>query len=99
MAESYEVETAHTAATAILALDQFKRDVVLLDLRLAEGSGMDVLAEIKTRERPPVVLLVSQHEESAWRALEAGAAEFHRKPIDTRALAKALARERDGGDA
>lgn len=99
-AENYEVETARTVAEAVHAIDRLEPDLVLLDLRLADGeSGMDVLAHLKTHPRPPVVLVVSQHTELRLEALGSGAAEFHQKPIDTRVLAMALARRRDGGNA
>lgn len=49
LGDDYDVEVANDAATAMAALDE-RFDVALLDRRLPDGSGEDVLAEIRDRE-------------------------------------------------
>jgi PAS domain S-box-containing protein len=66
-------------------------DVVLTDLRLPDGSGLDLLMKIRERQAPPAVILVTGQgdQEIAVTALKAGAADYlvkqsdylHRLPI------------------
>ena len=53
------VGTAETAAAGFEAVEQLKPDAVLLDVRLPDGSGLD-LCEVLTREQDaPAILLIS----------------------------------------
>ncbi|WP_158055394.1 response regulator [Halorussus halophilus] len=56
--DDYEVEVAYDVSTALEALDE-RLDVALLDRRLPDGSGDDVLAEIRSRDLDCRVGLVS----------------------------------------
>lgn len=53
-------------------------DIVLTDLRLPDGSGLDLLTEIKEMDMPPAVVLVTGQgdEQVAVAALKAGAADY-----------------------
>jgi len=55
--DGYEVETAPALDAARRRLQRGGVDLVVLDIRMAEGSGLALLREIKAREpRLPVVL-------------------------------------------
>jgi two-component system, OmpR family, KDP operon response regulator KdpE len=73
--------TSLTEARAALAADRF--DVVLLDVHLPDGSGLDLLTELAAiRPRPVVIALtggVLPHQRAA--ALEAGCDAFLDKPF------------------
>jgi len=66
-------------------------DIVLTDLRLPDGSGLDLLTKIKEMDMPPAVVLVTGQgdEQVAVAALKAGAADYlvkqsgylHRLPL------------------
>lgn len=74
-----QLEVAPTLAAALAALDGPVRfDVVLLDLNLPDGHGLDLLGEIRARGLPlAVVTLTSQGDESlVMTALRAGADDY-----------------------
>lgn len=57
-------------------------DLILLDLRLPDGSGLELLGEIGVRVLPVVVLTGSGDEETAVAALKAGAYDYLVKQAD-----------------
>jgi DNA-binding NarL/FixJ family response regulator len=66
---------APDAAQALPGIRTSKPDVVIVDISLAGGSGIDLIKEIKTEFESLPVLVVSMHDESVYaeRALRAGA--------------------------
>ena len=75
------LELAAMADTALAAMGEFDRrnpDVVILDLALREGSGLDVLREIKRRAPACRVLVFTTHDTEPYRTrcLAAGADHF-----------------------
>ena len=83
---------AETIRQALGILDvQTDIDLILSDLRLPDGTGLDLLKKVRERESPPAVVLVTGQgdQEVAVAALKAGAADYlvkqsdylHRLPI------------------
>ncbi len=66
---------AADAATALEGIRQSNPDVVIVDLTLADSSGLDLVKSIRNDYEDLPVLVVSMHEESLYaeRALRAGA--------------------------
>ena len=64
--------------------DESDIDIVLTDLRLPDGSGLDLLKEIKKLKSPPAVVLVTGQgdEQIAVAALKSGAADYLVKQSD-----------------
>lgn len=88
----HHVVRAHTGEEGI---DWFKRarpDLVLLDVRLPDMSGFDVLAAI--REAEPVVIMITGHGDVplAVRAMQEGAENFLMKPVELPHLGAAAER-------
>ncbi len=85
---------AQTSNEIIHVLDTAGIDVVLLDLRMPGGNGMDVLREIKRRRPEAVVVIMtgfaSVH--SAVQAMKAGAYDYISKPFTFDELRLALDR-------
>jgi len=69
------VGQAKTVAEAISAIGKLRPDVVILDIHLPDGSGIDVLQTIKQDEPAPVVIVLTNYPYPAYRqkCLEAGA--------------------------
>ena len=58
-AEGASVTEAPTLASARALLRGARPDVVLVDVRLPDGSGFDLLAELRQRAQPPIVVFVT----------------------------------------
>jgi two-component system, NtrC family, response regulator AtoC len=78
-----DVETAVDLATARMSLAARRRDVVVTDIRLPDGSGHTLLAEVKQTTPDTEVLLVTGYGEvnDAVMALKNGAYDYLTKPF------------------
>ena len=109
---SHHVVRAGSCEDGVDTFMRVRPDLVLLDLRLPDGTGFDVLTRLAGEEA--VVIMITGHADVplAVQAMQAGAEHFLQKPVDPahleaavdRALEKArlrqlaqLARERRGG--
>ncbi len=81
-------ETAATLKTARAHLAQSSFDLCLTDMRLPDGSGIDLVAEISARHpNTPVAMITAfGNVEAAVDALKAGAFDFVSKPVDINVL-------------
>lgn len=81
----YEVRSAPTCAQANALLEAVQPDLVILDLRLPDGSGLDILS--RTRSNPSsaetaiVVVSALGDEETVVKALNEGADDYVTKPF------------------
>jgi two-component system, NtrC family, response regulator PilR len=78
------VETAATLAEGRAAVQKNEPDLVLCDLMLPDGSGLDLLREVKTQTPSVAVIMITAHTstKSAIEALKAGAFDYIAKPFD-----------------
>lgn len=79
--------TVHTATSASEGLQQFSEhhpDVVILDIHLPDGSGLETFRQIHTLDaRVPAILITGQGTaEAAIEAMRLGAYEYVIKPLD-----------------
>ena len=97
--EGYELDSAETVAEALVLLRDQRYQVVITDMRLPDGSGMDVLAwlEQQGRGERAIVITAFGSAENAVEALKAGAYDYLTKPVDLRqfraVVASALGRD------
>src|SRR6185369_7127737 len=79
----YEVTEAGTVAAGLAAFDAEQPDMVLLDINLPDGSGIDALREIKHRDTDAVVIMITADVivENTIAALRGGAYDFIGKPV------------------
>jgi DNA-binding NtrC family response regulator len=90
--EGFTTRTAETLADAREALAERVPDVILVDLVLPDGSGLDVLTGVETNGRTDVVLVTGNASvESAVEALRTGVTDYLTKPIDLPRLKTVLA--------
>lgn len=76
------VMVAHSGADALAMFERARPDIVLLDVRLPDMTGFDVLARI--RDANPVVIMVTGYGDVALavQAMQNGAENFLTKPVD-----------------
>ena len=78
----YDVETAETAEKALAAAAMRPPEAVILDLLLPDGTGTDVVRELRTWSSAPVIVLSAVGEErEKVAALNAGADDYVTKPV------------------
>ena len=79
---NYEVVDADTAAKGEVMFREKSPDLVLLDMKLPDGSGIDVLSHIKEEDPSiPVIMMTAYGEvETAVEAMKGGAYDFILKP-------------------
>jgi len=84
----YQLVTVETLGSAHASLGAFQPDIVLLDIELPDGSGMDFLAEAEAMDNPPKIIIMTAHGTSdmAVEAIRRGAFDFLTKPFDAARL-------------
>jgi len=85
-----EVATASDYRTAVKQLGAERYDLVLTDMRLPDGDGLDLVEWIQQHRPGMPVAVITAHGnvEAAVRALKLGAFDFISKPLDLTALRK-----------
>ncbi len=91
--DGYDVQEAASADEAMMGFQTEAYDLVVLDLRLGEDSGLDVLTEMRRRGvRTPTLMITAYGSiRNAVRAMQLGAIDFLEKPIEPTALRKIVA--------
>ncbi|MFV8572526.1 sigma-54 dependent transcriptional regulator [Marinobacter sp.] len=93
-ADGYRIATAHTGNDGIeTALDR-QPDLVLLDLRLPDLSGLEVLKQLQLQLPACPVVMFSAHGDIkvAIEAVKSGALDFITKPFDIHELKRLISR-------
>jgi two-component system response regulator PilR (NtrC family) len=87
-----EVTTAGDYATAVKQLGGQRFDLVLTDMRLPDGDGLDLVEWIQSHRPGVPVAVITAHGnvEAAVRALKLGAFDFISKPLDLAALRRLI---------
>ena len=82
--EGYDLDTAGTVQEALLHLKDRTYSAVITDMRLPDGSGLDVLRwlEESNRREKAIVITAYGSSENAVEALKAGAYDYLTKPVD-----------------
>lgn len=91
---------AASAADAIEGILEMHPDVVVLDLKLEDGSGLDVLKQMKKEKIEATVMVFSNHTETLYRkkCMAMGAEHFFDKMRDFESLIEAIKNFKNKGD-
>ena len=95
--EGHEAECAYTFGEAVTALDAKSFDIYLIDVRLPDGNGLELIPIIRTKYPDAIIIILTAYGTigDAVSALKAGADHYLIKPIETDELLITLQREMD----
>jgi two-component system response regulator PilR (NtrC family) len=84
--EGYEIETAGSVEDAWSQLKDRSFSAVITDMRLPDGTGLDLLRRLEAqgRREKAIVITAFGSSENAVEALKAGAFDYLTKPVDLR---------------
>ena len=82
----YECAHVESLQDARNIVRQFMPDVVLLDMRLPDGNGLDLLSEFVTKGAVVIVMTAYGEISDAVNAMRQGAVDYLKKPIDLEEL-------------
>ena len=90
----YELTAVSTAEEALASIRTAQFDFYLLDVRLPDGSGIDLCREIRAFDiTTPIIFLTGAVSPHNWKAaFEAGASDFLSKPEGLERLNETLTR-------
>jgi len=96
-ANGYEVDTAENGRDALSAIEGRDYDVVLLDVKMPDIDGLEVLEKARESHQDLIVIIMSGHGtiETAVQATKLGAYDFLEKPISREKLLLTVKRALD----
>jgi two-component system KDP operon response regulator KdpE len=101
LTEGYHVRTADEGRAALAAFGEWRPELVITDLIMAEMDGIELCRQIRSASNVPIIVLSARNEESSKvAALDSGADDYIVKPFGTDELmARVRAVLRRGTDA
>lgn len=78
---------AMNADEAKIMINEFRPDLIFLDIQMPEKTGFELLEEL---DRVPFVIFTTAHDEFAFKAFEVNAMDYLLKPIDPQRLSDAI---------
>src|SRR3954447_11991557 len=91
--EGFTVSAADSLRAARIHMSRLQPDVLLTDLQLPDGRGVDLVSDIESRASTELVMITGHASvESAVEALRLGATDYLVKPIDVERLKAILRR-------
>jgi DNA-binding NtrC family response regulator len=92
VSEGYRVQLAKNGEECLDAVRHGDIDLILLDMRLPDINGIDILQRLRQNQSESIVLMMTAYGdvESTKKALELGAFDFIRKPVTPKALASII---------
>ncbi|MFL5369372.1 MAG: sigma-54-dependent transcriptional regulator [Myxococcales bacterium] len=90
----YAVSVASTGAEGFQLVEETSPSAIILDMRLPDMSGLDLIPELRKRAGETPVLMITAHHDMSTTilAMKAGAFDYIHKPIDIEAFDVALDR-------
>jgi two-component system response regulator AtoC len=91
--EGFTVSQADSLRAARIHMSRLQPDVMLTDLQLPDGQGIELVSDLESRDSTEVVLITGHASvESAVQALRLGATDYLVKPVDVDRLRAILRR-------
>jgi DNA-binding NtrC family response regulator len=86
--EGYSVQSAETGEEGLAKIAETPFDLILLDFALPDRNGLEILADIRSRDPQLAVIMITAYGtvDNAVRAMQNGATNFIQKPWDNEKL-------------
>jgi len=80
--EGFDVQTAVSLSEARALLQHAPPDVIVLDLGLPDGDGVELVQQVRQQQTLPIIIVSARHQEAQKiRMLDAGADDYLAKPF------------------
>jgi two-component system LytT family response regulator len=86
------VGEASNCGDALARIHELRPNVVLLDIKMRDGSGFQVVEAVAERPNPPAIVFVTAFDQFAARAFDSAVVDYLLKPVERDRLARALSR-------
>jgi len=92
--KGYQVACATSGSEGLEKNTTFKPDIIILDIRLPDMDGLEVLHELKSKHNSRSVIIITAFHDMdiTISAMKGGACEYIPKPIDIEELERAIDR-------
>jgi two-component system response regulator ChvI len=85
--EGYKVDAYSDGAEALIGLNQKRADLAILDIKMPRMDGIQLLTELRRKDKLPVIFLTSKDDEvDEVMGLRLGADDYIKKPFSQRLL-------------
>ena len=90
--EGYRVDTAGDKQAALACIAEQQFDVIITDMRLPDGTGIDILDHLRRLQRTERSIVITAYgsAENAVESLKAGAFDYLTKPVDLKQFRTAI---------
>lgn len=91
--DGYDVTSANNYKSAVQQLKEKEFDIVLLDINLPDGSGLDLCEEIRGRGQQAYIIFITANDKESdmLNGYEAGGADYVTKPFSVTVLCRKVA--------
>ncbi|HEU0311207.1 MAG TPA: LytTR family DNA-binding domain-containing protein [Sphingomicrobium sp.] len=89
------VGEASNCDEALSRINELRPNVVLLDIKMRDGSGFHVAEAVAERPNPPAIVFVTAFDQFAARAFDSAVVDYLLKPVERERLSRALNRAQD----
>jgi len=86
------VGEASDCAEALAQIHKLRPNVVLLDIKMRDGDGFQVVEAVADRPNPPAIVFVTAFDQFAAQAFDSAVVDYLLKPVEADRLARALSR-------
>ena len=86
------VGEASNCGDALARIHELRPNVVLLDIKMRDGSGFEVVEAVAERPNPPAIVFVTAFDQFAPQAFDCAVVDYLLKPVELDRLARALSR-------
>jgi len=86
LSDNYDFVSARNGAEALQMVTTEKPHLILLDIKMPDMSGIEVLKKLNKADTRPEVVMLSGHDDTHYvvESIQNGAAEFIKKPFDVK---------------